>query len=123
MAQQQTNEINAYTSTKYKDLSDKMDAVGLNMFDEIVNHGKQLATNVHSDPNFVMPSVQEIADAVATRYAFVANTPVVTATEVKQPEVIPTVNGGNKTQVAKPMRSLEELQKLHDTIAAGNGRY
>lgn len=119
LAQKQTADINNLIASSHKDLNDKMSAVGVSFFDEVVATGKAIVASGAEAPT----DLGSLVDTVAKKYGFMAQQNVAPANTVQQPATIPNVQGGNKTQMAKPVGGLEDLQKVYEQITSSNARY
>ena len=116
-------ELESYVrSDEYAPLVEAMKKNNLNFMDTVVMTGSH-----HYQMNNVELGIKDVCNMVKNQYAFMV--PTVTETTqmdpnlsgtktvvVQQHHSLPTLNGSNTTAVKQPVRSLEDLKKLRDSI-------
>ena len=119
LVHQQTATINHHISTDHQALSAKMSEAGLNFFDEVVTYGAEQLRQTNTVPQ----DLSAVVNAVASRFGFMNNISGAAGHATQDLPIIPTVQASNKTQIAQPIKTIEQLQKELESITGSNASY
>ena len=108
LVEKQTKELNDGISTKYKDLSDQLKKLDINLFDETVAVGKVM----YDARGGKDVSVQEALDEAAKKYTKLVGSLPKATTIPERKSTIPNINGSGGSPVAsKQPTSFDDIRK------------